>query len=261
MKKLLFLLFFPVFAYSQGIATTKEMEDNTIIIAPQTAYVKGTNTINGAVKLKRIRIDSLVALSTKGVSALITNKAELSYVNSQLATKTTPEQVASITATKMDSTRVKSLLTLKANLADLNNKVDNTTFNNALSTKANSSDLALKENTADVNAKLGFKVTNSALSDTVTSINSRIATKASIISMNALNNTVSANTANIATNSMDLSTKLSFIVSSTFSAIPAQSGANYKMILVLTDETNNNYPTFYLYDGVGLQVITTQKTY
>ena len=86
MKKIIFfLLLFPVFAYSQGVASTKEMVDNTIYIAPQTAYIAGTNTVNGAVKLKRIRIDSLMALSAKGITALIVGKADLSYVNAQLA--------------------------------------------------------------------------------------------------------------------------------------------------------------------------------
>lgn len=149
MKNLLFLLlFFPVFAYSQGVASTKEMEDNTIYIAPQTAYIKGTNRLNGAVQLKRIRIDSLLAMSAKGVSALVVNKADLSYVNAQLANLGISQANA-----KMDSVRVKALLMLKANLADLNSKADIS----LLSTKANSSDLSLKENTVDVNAKLGFK--------------------------------------------------------------------------------------------------------
>jgi hypothetical protein len=55
--------------------------------------------------------------------------------------------------------------------------------------------------------------------------------------------------------------KLPFIVSATYAAIPAQTGANYKIILVLADEQNNNYPTLYAYDGTGLQWITSQKIY
>ena len=153
MKKLIFfLLLFPVFAYSQGVASTKEMVDNTIYIAPQTAYIAGTNTINGAVKLKRIRIDSLMALSAKGITALIAGKADLTYVNAQLANLGISQANA-----KMDSVRVKTLLNLKADLTALNSKVETSTFNTALSAKANSSDVGLKENTTDVNAKLNFK--------------------------------------------------------------------------------------------------------
>ena len=55
--------------------------------------------------------------------------------------------------------------------------------------------------------------------------------------------------------------RMSFVVSPSFSAIPAQSGANYKLILVLSDEENGNLPTLYLYDGIGLQWLPTSKLY
>ena len=152
MKKFLFLFLFPALSYCQSVISTKEMEDNVIIIAPQSAYIRGTTSPNGSVKLKKIRIDSLMALSAKGVSALVANKADLSYVNTRFASIGTGQANA-----KIDSVRAKFLISLKADITALNSKVETSTFNTALSAKANSSDLSLKENTVDVNAKLGFK--------------------------------------------------------------------------------------------------------
>lgn len=181
MKKYLFLVvFLPVFGYSQGVATTKELEDNTVTIGMQSAYIKGTNTVNGAVKLKRIRVDSLTALAKKGVAELIVNKAELSYVNTQLAGKTSTAQVNTIVSPKIDSVRAKALLALKADLSALNSKVETSTFNSALSNKSNTSDLALKANTADVNALLNFKLNNTVFADTTTALRNIVNTKASI---------------------------------------------------------------------------------
>lgn len=58
-----------------------------------------------------------------------------------------------------------------------------------------------------------------------------------------------------------LNQKLDLIVSATYASIPSQTIGTYKMILVLSDETNGNIPTLYFYDGTGLQWLPTSKLY
>lgn len=187
MKKylLIFLTFLSFSSLSQGLMSSVEAEGNTVIISPQDVRTKSAGNLPViALKNKRLSLDTLLKLTSKGVSALIVNKADLSYVNTQLSTMTTTAQVNAILLPKIDSVRAKALLQLKADVTALNSKVDISVFNNALSAKANTADLALKENTSDVNAKLGFKVNNTLFADTATALRGSINTKASVSSVN-----------------------------------------------------------------------------
>lgn len=187
MRKLLFigLLLLSYSGFSQGILTSTEVKDAILTITPSNAQSRVTGNLPiQALKVKRLRLDTLLKVASENFATLVVNKADLTYVNTQLGTKTTTAQVNTIVAPKMDSTRVKTLLGLKANTTDVNDKVSTATFNSVLSTKANSSDVALKENTADVNAKLNFKVNNSLFADTTIAIRNALNTKSSIVYAN-----------------------------------------------------------------------------
>lgn len=156
MKKLLYIFFtlLSFGSFSQGLMTATEAQNNIIIISPQDVRSRATGNLPvQSLKVKRLSLDTLLKITSQGGTGGVAK----SYVDAQIATRTTITQVNNTVAPKMDSVRVKSLLTLKADVSALNSKVETSTFNTALSAKANNSDVSQKENTTDVNAKLGFK--------------------------------------------------------------------------------------------------------
>lgn len=267
MKKLTFIVAFLLSfsGFSQGVLTSAEIKGAILTITPSNMQSRSAGNLPiQSLKVKRLRLDTLLKVASEGITMGVSNKADLSYVNTQLAGKPSIAQVNTIVSPKMDSVRVKSLLTLKADLTALNSKVETSTFNSALATKANNMDLALKANTADVNALLNFKAPtlNPTFTGTVSGITPTMVGLGNVSNTSDENKPVSIAQAAInASLQTSTNTKLTFLISASFSAIPVQSGANYKLILVLADETNANNPTLYFYDGAGLNWLPILKLY
>jgi hypothetical protein len=138
--------------------TSTEAAANTVIFSPQDVRSKSVGNLPvQSLKSKRLSLDTLLKITSSGVTLLIANKADISYVNTQIATRATPAYVVTLASPKMDSVRANVLFSLKADITALASKVDVSTFNTSLSTKANLTDISAKDNIVDVNAKLGFK--------------------------------------------------------------------------------------------------------
>lgn len=94
---------------------------------------------------------------------------------------------------------------------------------------------------------------NPTFSGTVNGINS------TMVGLGNVNNISDADKSLSNASILALSGKLDFVIYT--STIPTQIGVNYKLILVLADESNGNIPTLYFYDGTGLHWIPTSKLY
>ena len=161
--------------------------------------VDATNTEKGKIQLAG---DLGGTASTPTVPGLAL-KADITALNSGLATKANTTDVTAALALKADITTLNSSLATKANTTDvtasLTLKANITALDNGLATKANTTDitalnnsLATKANTTDVTASLTLKAD-------ITALDNGLATKANTTDVTALNNSLAtkANTADV----------------------------------------------------------------